>query len=201
MTEPREITGLPQSFDVTVFDKKPESWKAIRSSIVKLTEDALSETEEKPLLGGTDDTIAYANIEAAFLSPDSTAVVIRNAQTSDVVGYTLAMPIGRMYPKRSSESNTTAYIYYTVLAEDQRGKGLVGKLMDPLHLELDKKGYSFVERDAHIVGGYADKIIQHYGSSVLDLYDHEKWPEIGPERFFRIDNKKYLEQRGIKTSV
>lgn len=188
----QEILGKQHQFEVTIFDKNPDSWTTIEKAILSLARTGLDFENEEPLLGEKDEDTAYTNLEEAFLSPDSTVAILQETGNNGVIGYTLAMPIGRMDPNRKSESDETAYIYHTVLLKEERGKGLVGRLSDALFMELARQEYLFAERDSMIDNGYADKIQKHYKGSIIESYDHEKWPDIGPERHFRIDIRSYL---------
>lgn len=62
--------------------------------------------------------------------------------------------------------------------------------MDDLFKQLLGRGYTFVERDCVIVNGYADSVQKAVGPAIVEVYDHTRNPDIGPERFFRIDLSK-----------
>jgi hypothetical protein len=183
-----------------VFDKTPESWDRIGDSAHNLVVSTFGEEFSGQLLGGTDEVVAYESLEKAFESPETTVITLDDPNTGELAGFTLSMPIGKMYPERESESDETSYIYFTVLQEKFRGQKLVGKLTDPLFVDLANNGYKFVERDSMIEDGYADKISRHYEGSIVESYDHTRFPEVGPERFFRIDIDKYLQSQDLAST-
>jgi ribosomal protein S18 acetylase RimI-like enzyme len=142
----------------------------------------------KPVLGVTDDIVVAPSFRDMVLDPNHTIVVLREQGT--IVGFSLAIPIGEMDPSRTGESVDTAYIYYTAIEPTHQGQGYVGQIMDQLIASLRQKGYRYIERDAVIANGYADKIEKRYGDAIVTQYDHNHFPEFGPERFFRIDLEK-----------
>ena len=137
-----------------------------------------------PISGVEDDVIIAGSMRELFEDPES--VIVPVEFDGELAGFTLALPIGRMDPSRTSESADTAYIYYTAIKPEFQGKKLVAPLIDRLLVELGKKGFSFVERDSMVDNGYADKVERAHKGNIVNSYDHEKYPEIGRQRFFRI---------------
>lgn len=197
MTESTENTGNLPDFQPKVFDKTPESWDRIGSAAHDLVVSTFGEEFNGPLLGGRDEVTAYESLEEAFKSPETSVIVLKKSGGEELAGFTLSMPIGKMYPERDSESGETSYIYFTVLKEEHRGQKLVSQLTDPLFIELARRGYKFVERDVMIEDDYADKVSRNYEGSTVESYDHERFPTVGPERFFRQDIDKYLKDKGL----
>ena len=194
-----ENTERPTSTIITqssIFDKGLIVWQEIKESVTSLAVENLHLEEDKPLLGERDDVIAFRNIEEAFLDPKSVAVILRDRSNNSLIGYTLAMPIDRMDPNRASEGKETAYIYHAVVAEPYRGQGMVGRLTDPLFLELDRQGFLYVERDSMIANGYADNVEKNSKGSIVKSYDHDRFG-LGQERFFRINIQQYLNQKSL----
>jgi hypothetical protein len=164
-----------------------------------MTEEGLGWKESMPLLGQTDDVIAFPDISVAFQSPDSTAVLLRDIG-GKIIGYTLSFPFEKMDPESAAYIPKASYIYFTVLDKDHRGQGLVEQIADPLFEELSRQGFETVVRDSMIDNGYAGKIAKHYGDSIRGAIDHENWPEIGRQTRFIIDINKYLEKQIPKTT-
>lgn len=196
MSTPDTTEPKSTDFQAEVFNKTLRSWDNIGTIAHDLVVDTFGEAFDGALPGGTDDVVAYPSLKEAFMSPDTSAVVL-NDSSGDFAGFTLSVPIGKMYPERSQESEETSYIYFTVLKENFRGQKLVGRMTDFLFEDLAKRGYKFVERDSMLENGYADSISRHYDASIVESYDHERFPEVGPERFFRIDINKYLTSQGL----
>lgn len=143
---------------------------------------------DEPILGMTDDIIVAENIHEMIHNPANTLGTL--VEDENVIGFSLAIPIGVMDPAREAESAETAYIYFTGVDPKRQGEGLVGEVMKNLVEQLRTKGYSFAERDCLLAGGYADNVEKTYKDSIVEKYNHTRWPEIGPERFFRIDLTK-----------
>lgn len=152
--------------------------------------------QNDPVLGEVidgHDVIAYTNWKDALRSDDSTAVLLKDPQNKRrIMGYTFAIPISRMDPRRADEANETAYIYATAIEKEQQGRGYVALLVDRLFRELARKGYIFAERDVMIDNGYADVIQQHYAGFVIGQpFDHNRFG-LGYERHFRIALRDYV---------
>jgi ribosomal protein S18 acetylase RimI-like enzyme len=146
---------------------------------------------DDPVLGATSDVVIAPNLAALLV--DSEVTLASQETEGQLAGFSLAMPISRMYPARSAEVHETAYIYYTAIAPDRQGQGLVEPLMRTMVEKLRTRGYSFIERDCRLENGYADKVQAAYAGAIIASHDHETWPEAGPERFFRIDLRRLPE--------
>ena len=181
---------------VKLFEKTNESWEAVKDSIQVLNSELLSFTNDEPLLGSLVDgeyVTSYPSWKDAFLSEDTTILLMEDGRSGKVIGYTFAIPEGKLDPRRAGEIDT-AYIYATAIEKEHQGQGLVGKLTDALFKELAKNGYMFVERDAMVGGGYADSIQRHYASFIIgEPFDYDPFGE-GLERHFRIDAQEYVAQ-------
>lgn len=140
---------------------------------------------DKPILGITDDDIVAANIHEMLRDPATTVATLTEGES--VIGFSVAIPIGAMDPKREAESSSTAYIYFTGIEPSRQGQGLVGVLMQDMADRLRAKGFAFMERDCVLTQGYADSVEKAYQGAIVEKYDHTRWPAVGPERFFRID--------------
>lgn len=200
MTEQKVPSEGLSQLKANIYDKAPESWDRIGKSAHELVVSTFGPEFEGELLGGTDEVVAYPGLEEAFQSPETSVITLDDSNTGELAGFTLSMPIGKMYPEREGESNETSYIYFTVLKEEFRGQKLVGQLTDTLFIDLAKRGNKFVERDSMIEDGYADKVSRHYEGSIVESYDHTRFPEVGPERFFRIDIDKYLKSQSLAST-
>lgn len=197
----REKQVNPVTTKSLLFDKTQSSWMQIEDQINSLAQGNFRLKKDDPLLGERDDVMVYKNIQEAFCDPASTVMILQDeGNENNVIGYTLAMPIDRMDPERVSEGKETAYIYHTVISEHYRGQKMVGRLTDPLFVELHKQGFLYVERDSRIPNGYADSVERNYKGSILRSYDHDRFG-LGQERFFRIDIQAYLENKGLLARV
>lgn len=58
---------------------------------------------------------------------------------------------------------------------------------------LLSKGSRYLERDCVMDNGYADKVLRSFQGSIEVTYEHVKFPEVGRERFFRINLEKYFD--------
>jgi hypothetical protein len=140
------------------------------------------------ILGETDDDIVASNIYDLLNSPTTVLDVI--IEDAEVIGASVAIPIGQMDPSRTAESNETAYIYFTAIAKNRQGERLVGGLMEKQFIRLYEMGYRYAEEDCVTENGYADKVQKNAGEAIVETYDHNNYPDIGPQRFFRIDLEK-----------
>ena len=117
-------------------------------------------------------------LRAAFTGPQSVAVLLWDDSHSDdglLVGYTQAQP---------GMATDTYYIANTAIAKSHQGRGLVKMLMHRLYLDVRAAGAHFIERDAAIANGYADKVVRVHAADILEIYDHES--PYGPQRFIRM---------------
>lgn len=141
-------------------------WGIIKKSIVSLEHEAFG-----------DASFTAEQLEADFFDSNATWALLLNEE--DVVGFT--------YTKRTEDfdGQPVAFIWDTVIAELWRHKGLVGVLMDALEAELKKAGYVYIEREAAVASGYAERISKHYHGRILEEgQPHDsKW---GQQKFFRI---------------
>ena len=91
-----------------------------------------------------------------------------------LVGYTQAEP----------REVGTYYIANTAITKTHQRRGLVRPLMERLYSDVRATGARFIERDAAIANGYADKIIRSHAADVLEAFDHDS--PYGPQRFIRM---------------
>lgn len=92
-----------------------------------------------------------------------------------LIGYTQAQP---------TDDPETYYIANTAIAKSHQGRGLVNLLMDQLYADVRAAGVRYIERDAAIANGYADKIVRFHAAHLLETFDHES--PYGPQRFIRM---------------
>jgi ribosomal protein S18 acetylase RimI-like enzyme len=180
--------------EVEIFNKS--AWISALHAISALNNAFFDWGENDPVLGEIidgHDVIAYASWTDALCSDDSTAVLLVDPQYKRrIMGYTFAIPISRMDPRRADEATETAYIYATAIEKEQQGRGYVALLVDRLFRELARKGYMFAERDVMIDNGYADVIQRHYAGFISEQpFDHNRFG-LGYERHFRIALRDYV---------
>ncbi len=116
-------------------------------------------------------------LRLAFNGRRSLAVLLWEgpSERSRLIGYTQAQP---------ADVPETYYIANTVIAKSHQGRGLVKLLMDRLYADVRAAGARFIERDAAIPNGYADKIVRFHATDVLETFDHDS--PYGPQRFIRM---------------
>ncbi len=137
----------------------------------------------KPVLGIDDDIIVAPSLAALFASPST--VIGTAEKDGKLVAMSIAIPKSQYDP--SNPDPETAYIYYTVVEPALQGCGLVAIAARSLEAQLRALGYIYLEQDCVKENGYADTISRAYAGAIVDQYDHLKFPENGPQRFFRID--------------
>jgi ribosomal protein S18 acetylase RimI-like enzyme len=92
-----------------------------------------------------------------------------------LVGYTQAEP---------ARAADTYYIANTAIVKSHQGRGLVRLLMERLYADIRATGARFIERDAAIANGYADKVVRVHASDILETRDHNS--PYGPQRSIRM---------------
>jgi hypothetical protein len=139
----------------------PSNWKTFGEQIYKIEKDIFGEKslDEKMMESDINDT--------------NTSLVLLKEGDS-IVGFTYSLP----------EGDGIARIVDTVLTKEYQNKGYVALLMKALEIELKKKGYKYITRDAVIENGYADKITKNYTSQIVET--NEFVGEWGEQRHFKI---------------
>jgi hypothetical protein len=152
----------------------PEGWSAIKDDVMSF---------EEELFGLEEDEISYA-----FQNTEATVVILRDTNTSKVIGITYAEPVDQAYqagfhPEREKLPGAV-YIQNTALNPAYMKQGLVGPLMDCLEEALRAKRYKFIERDSMTANSYAENIKRKYRDRImLEIPHSSKW---GDQVFFRI---------------
>ncbi|HSW36747.1 MAG TPA: GNAT family N-acetyltransferase [Candidatus Saccharimonadales bacterium] len=160
-------------------------------SVEALAREAFPEMPpEKPILGeiidGKDVEIA-PNLRALLERPTTILATLVNNDT--LLGFSMAIPIGEMDPRRADESSDTAYVYFTTIDKEHQGQGLVGQLQRDMEQLLRDQGYKFLEEDVMVGNGYAASVVKHYGESIVHSYGHDKF-KLGQQLAVRIDLSK-----------
>jgi ribosomal protein S18 acetylase RimI-like enzyme len=124
-----------------------------------------------------EDAFSPEELRRAFTGRQSLAVLLWEGASDGgtLIGYTQAQP---------AEAPETYYISNTAIAKGHQGRGLVRLLMDRLYADVRAAGARFLERDAAIANGYADKIERSHSADVLETFDHDS--PYGPQRFIRM---------------
>ncbi len=155
---------------------RPESWTGASSRPWSAIKDRIAELERECF---GPDAFSPSELWMAFSARRSLVVLLfeeRGANDGQtLIGYTQAQP---------GDDSETYYIANTVIAKSHQGRGLVKILMDRLYADLRAMGARFIERDAAIANGYADKIVRFHAADVLETLDHES--PYGPQRFIRM---------------
>ena len=141
-------------------------WNAIKDRIAELERECFGPGAFSP-----------NELRLAFNGSQSLAVLLWEgpADGGRLIGYTQAQP---------GDDPETYYIANTVVAKSHQGRGLVKLLMDRLYADVRAAGACYIERDAAIANGYADKIVRFHAAHVLETRDHDS--PYGPQRFIRM---------------
>ena len=126
---------------------------------------------------GQQHAFSGDELHAMFTKRGSIAVLLWDAPVlgeAVLVGYTQAEP----------RDPGTYYIANTAIAKSHQGRGLVRPLMERLYADIRAAGGRFIERDAAIANGYADKIVRFHVADVVEAFDHDS--PYGPQRFIRM---------------
>jgi len=156
------------------FNPERTSWQQIHGDVLSIERQQFGE-------GAFDDEY----LREVFEDPESVAVLLLAGDSARVVGFTCAVPEGKLDPEREAESDETAHIVDTVIEASYQGRGLIGQLMSVLERELRDAGYWYLEREAAVTNGYAATIDRAYTGRIIERkgpYESE-W---GLQVFFRI---------------
>jgi ribosomal protein S18 acetylase RimI-like enzyme len=141
-------------------------WGTIKDRIVELEHECFG-----------DDAFSPSELRRSFNGRQSVVALMweRRSGGDILIGYTQAQP---------ADDPATYYIANTAIARSHQGRGLVKLLMDQLYADVRAAGARFIERDAAIANGYADKIVRSHAGDVLETFDHDS--PYGPQRFIRM---------------
>jgi ribosomal protein S18 acetylase RimI-like enzyme len=141
-------------------------WNAIKDRIAEIERDVFGE-----------DAFSPGELRLAFNGRRSVVVLLWEGPLAGgrLVGYTQAQP---------ADDPATFYVANTAIARSHQGRGLVRLLMSQLYADVRAAGARFIERDAAIANGYADKIVRFHAVDVLETFDHDS--PYGPQRFIRM---------------
>jgi ribosomal protein S18 acetylase RimI-like enzyme len=141
-------------------------WNAIKDRIAELEHEVFGK-----------DAFSSSELRLAFNARQSVVVLLWEgpAAGGTLIGYSQAQP---------TDAPATYYIANTAIARSHQGRGLVKLLMDRLYADVRAAGARFVERDAAIANGYADKIVRYHAADVLETLDHDS--PYGPQRYIRM---------------
>ena len=138
------------------------SWDSIKQRIGEI---------EHEVFG--DDAFSPDELRAAFNGRRSLAVLLWDGAV--LVGYTQGGP---------ARARDTYYIANTAIAKSHQGRGLIRLVMERLYADVRAAGAHFIERDAAIANGYADKIVRSHAADVVKTRDHDS--PYGRQRFIRM---------------
>lgn len=155
--------------------------------MVSLLDRAFPEDEItiKPVLGVGDNVMA-PNAAALLAKPGT--VIGTASKDGRLVALSVAVPKREFDP--SNPDPETAYVFYAAVEPALQGGGLIAIAARSMESQLKELGYVFLEQDCVKENGYADTISRAYADVIVKQYDHMNYPEIGPQRFFRIDLRR-----------
>jgi ribosomal protein S18 acetylase RimI-like enzyme len=141
-------------------------WSTIKDRIAAIEHEVFGEEAFSP-----------SELRLAFNGRKSLVVLLWEGPSAGgrLIGYTQAQP---------ADDPATFYIANTAIARSHQGRGLVRLLMSQLYADVRAAGARFIERDAAIANGYADKIVRFHAADVLETFDHDS--PYGPQRFIRM---------------
>ncbi|MBI4599955.1 hypothetical protein HY732_03455 [Candidatus Uhrbacteria bacterium] len=162
-----------------VIDFTHVPWEKVRGDVLAIAKDAFL----------SPDMVSELDLHAWYMNPDSVTVLLKDAQSDQILGYTTAIPVRDWYredPRMRKRQiyPETAYIPMTFIARAYQHRGLIEPLMSTMEQALIDRGYRFIERDARVVGGYADAIGRHYGDRIVS--SEVRKTNVGPLAHFRI---------------
>ncbi|HEX7041780.1 MAG TPA: GNAT family N-acetyltransferase [Patescibacteria group bacterium] len=156
----KEIMGeyIQRTTTTKVWNPYLQPWETIKTDILNIEKSAFS-----PQVASTEERLYRV------FNLTSTSVIFLLNDKGDIVGYTCAYPLS----ENKTKDDKTAYIESTAIKPDYQGFRLVGKLIGSLEEALKRKGFMYIERDALIDNGYADKITRSdtYKERILESYD------------------------------
>lgn len=152
-----------------------ESWSRTSTRLWSTIKDRIAALERECF---GQDAFSPSELRLAFNGRHSLVVLLWEGCVSGdgrIIGYTQAQP---------AEDPETYYIANTAIAKSYQGRALVKLLMDKLYADVRAAGARYVERDAAIANGYADKIVRSHAADILETLDHDS--PYGPQRFIRM---------------
>jgi ribosomal protein S18 acetylase RimI-like enzyme len=157
-----------------VGDIRVESWSRESTRPWNTIKDRIAELEHECF---GEDAFSPSELRLSFNGRQSIVVLLWEGRSDGgrLIGYTQAQP---------ADDAATYYIANTAIARSHQGRGLVKLLMDQLYADVRAAGARFIERDAAIANGYADKIVRFHAADVLETFDHDS--PYGPQRFIRM---------------
>jgi ribosomal protein S18 acetylase RimI-like enzyme len=157
-----------------VSDIRVESWNRGSTRSWKTIAQRISELEHECF---GQRAFSAEELRLAFNGPRSLVVLLWHGPSDRnvLIGYTQAQP---------GDDPETYYIANTVIAKSHQRRGLVRLLMERLYADVRSAGARYIERDAAIANGYADKIVRSHAGDVLETSDHDS--PYGPQRFIRM---------------
>jgi len=142
--------------------RSTRAWESIEERIVEI---------EREVFGA--DAFTADELHAAFTGRQSLAVLLWDGDV--LIGYTQA---------GQARARGTYYIANTAIAKSYQGRGLIRLLMERLYADVRAVGARFIERDAAIANGYADKIVRFHSADIISTRDHDS--PYGRQRFIRM---------------
>jgi ribosomal protein S18 acetylase RimI-like enzyme len=104
--------------------------------------------------------------------PRTILVVLKDKE--QIIGFVYSMP----------ESDGLARIVDVAILPAFQHKGYISSLMCMLENEMIKQCYEYFTEDAMVENGYAEKILKHYESRIVETHEFEG--DYGKQRYFKI---------------
>ncbi|HYC83119.1 MAG TPA: GNAT family N-acetyltransferase [Candidatus Paceibacterota bacterium] len=152
---------MDQSISAEIIAPSPSNWKNVGREIYAIEQSVFSEK-----------AFGQEMMAADLNDPQAVLAVLKDQKT--IVGFAYALP----------DDRETAHIVDVVIAPSYQHKGLVAKLMSCLERQLKNNGYKYIETEAMVENGYADKILKNYNAQIIET--EEFTGPYGEQRYFKI---------------
>jgi LmbE family N-acetylglucosaminyl deacetylase len=151
-----------KDFNLSIFDGK--GWSKISKSLFEIEKECF-----------LDLSFSWKDFCNYFSNPKIIAVILR--YKNDIIGFSFGFPSG----------DDSFFIYDTAIKKEFQGRGLVSLIMNFLEKKLKEDGYKYIEREADVDNGYADKIRRHYKGRIIEEgIPHNSIYSKGKQVFFKI---------------
>ncbi len=151
-----------KDFDLSIFDRK--DWSKISKPLFEIEEECF-----------LDLSFSWEDFCNYFSNPEIIAVILK--YKNNIIGFSFGFPSG----------DDSFFIYDTAIKKEFQGKRLVSFIMNFLEKKLKDNGYKYIEREAEVDNGYANKIRRHYGKRIIEEgIPHNSIYSKGKQVFFKI---------------
>jgi hypothetical protein len=123
---------------------------------------------DQPVHGQTNDVVLADSPRELLTRPDVLIAGLLGTR-SDVIGFSLALPMAAYDPFQSRPASAIAYVFWTAIQEEMRHRGKIKPLMQAMHRRLKGEEYASMLADVPVNGGLAESVVEAYGDSVVHV--------------------------------